>query len=147
VDPGQRGQVVVGGPLGGAQGAVAVHAPEKLVVVAGGVLVQADHERAAVRLDHDPALAVEGDHGLPDGDPADAELAGDLVLRDPVPDAELALEDLAPDVVGDLLGAGGAVQPARRRGDIPERLGNGGKTASDRSLLDNWCLPTTVWLP
>jgi hypothetical protein len=72
-----------------------------------------------VRLDHDPALAVQGDDGLADGDAADAEFGGDLVLRDPVPDAELALEDQAADVVGDLLGAGGAVQPAGRRVDIP----------------------------
>jgi hypothetical protein len=58
-----------------------------------------------MRLDHHPALAVEGDDRLAHGDAADAELRGDLVLRDTLPDAELALEDLPPDVVGDLLSA------------------------------------------
>jgi hypothetical protein len=88
-----------------------------------------------VRLDHDPALTVQGDDGLPHRDTADAKLGGYLVLGDPVTDTELALEDLAADVVGDLLGTGGAVEPPRRRVDVPERPGNGGKTASDCNLL------------
>jgi hypothetical protein len=100
-----------------------------------------------VRLDHDPALTVQGDDGLAHRDAADAELGGYLVLGNTVTDAELALEDLAADVVGDLLGTGGAVEPPRRRVDVPEWLGKGGGAASDRNLPGNSCLPTTVWLP
>jgi len=69
-----------------------------------------------VRLDHHPALAVQRDDRLAYGDAADAKLRGDLVLRDTLPDLELALEDLPPDVVSDLLSARRAEQPARCAG-------------------------------
>jgi hypothetical protein len=107
-DHAKRGDLLGRRALGGAEGAIAVDAPEQFVVIPRGVLVEANHERAAVRLDHHPALAVERDDRFAYGDPADPERSGDLVLRDALTDVQLALEDLPANVVGDLLSAGRA---------------------------------------
>jgi hypothetical protein len=79
-------------------------------VVADVVDLQAGHEGATVRLEADPALAVEGDDRLADRDAADAQLLGDLVLAEAVALAELAVHDQLTDVTGDLVGAALAAQ-------------------------------------
>jgi biuret amidohydrolase len=141
VDLGQLGDLLDRSTCGRAEGAVAVDAAEELVVVARRVLVEADHERAAVRLDHHPALAVQGDDRLADGDAADAQLGGDFVLGDPVAHLELALEDLSADVVGDLLRACRAEQPVRQRVSTFEGFWQSGSGAGDGGLLDTGVRP------
>ena len=60
----------------------AVDEAVQLVVVADRLLVERRDERAPIRLDRDPALLLECDQRLANGDPADAEGLGDVVLVD-----------------------------------------------------------------
>ena len=135
VDLGQPGDLLRCRPLRRAVRPVAVDAAEQLVVIARRVLVQPDHERATVRLDHHPALAVQGDDRLPHRDAANPQVSGDVVLRDAVTDPQLALKDLPADVVGHLLGARRAQQrPGRRVSTVEGR--QRGKSAGDGGLLE-----------
>ena len=81
-------------------------------MVADRLLVERCDERAPVRLDGDPALLFERDQRLPDGDPADAERLGDVVLGHPAPGVEVAVEDQLADVERRRFTAAPAVQLA-----------------------------------
>src|SRR5438128_7826100 len=83
-------------------------------MVAHRILVEAVDERAAMGLDHQPALAVEGDDGLAYRDPADPEFGGDLVLTQVVALLQLALEDEPADVLGDEFAAAAPVSASGR---------------------------------
>ena len=98
-----------------AAGREPVDQTQQLVVIAQRVLVEAVHERAAVRRDREPPLAVERDDRLAHRDAAHPQLARDVVLVDPVTLAELAVEDQRPHMDRHQVAAAGPVDERHRR--------------------------------
>ena len=111
----QSREVVGAGPFGGAPCREPVDQPEQLVVVAQRVLVEPVHERAPVRRDGQPSLAVERDDRLAHGDAAHPESLGDLVLAHTIALAQLAVEDHRADVHGDEIATAAPVDERERR--------------------------------
>ena len=111
----QTDEIVVAGALGRAPRRQSVDEPEQLVVVAQRVFVEPVHERAAVRRDGQPALAVERDDRLAHGDATDAEPLGDVVLAHAVALTQLTVEDHRPDVHRDEIAAAAPVDEGERR--------------------------------
>ena len=78
------GQLFLGVPLRRAGRREPVDVAVELVVVAHHRLVQRADERAAVRLDGHPALALQAEQRLAHRHPAQPQHLGDRVLRNPV---------------------------------------------------------------
>src|SRR5580700_1476874 len=79
-------------------GGEAVDDAVQLVVVPNGLGIDGTDERTPVELDRDPAFALERDQGLPDGNPADPQGLGDLILLDAGTGPQCPVEDQATDV-------------------------------------------------
>src|SRR5580704_1607590 len=99
-------------------GGKAVDDAVQLVVVPNELGVDGADERAPVELDRDPAFPLERDQSLPDGNTADPQGLGDLILLHTSTGPQDAVEDQAADVERSLLSRTPADHPGvgwRRR--------------------------------
>jgi len=110
-DRGDRLAAAVGvGPGQKSQRGQSLQLGVDLEVIANHLGGELGDEHANVWLaDHD-ALIGQSDKRFAHGDPADSQVVGDLVLRDPVAAAQPAVEDHLPDDGGDLIAGGAAIQ-------------------------------------
>src|SRR5439155_2998609 len=109
-----------------------VHQAEELVAVAHGIGVKGVHERASVALDRDPAFALEGDEPFADGNAAERQGLGHVVLRHALAGLELAVEDEPADVLSRLLPAAAAAGRRGRRRERTARHGDNAAMATSR---------------
>jgi hypothetical protein len=96
----ELGQILRARALRHAPGNVTGDHPAELVVILDRLAIEAVDEGTPMWLDPHEALALEGYDSLAHGNPTHTERLGDLLLRDAIAAAELAVEDELPNVIG-----------------------------------------------